>query len=67
MNSPSKSGYQFMGWYTKRVGGERVTETKRVQGNLNLYEHWSADLLTITWNPNYSGGKSSVQSIGYGS
>lgn len=56
-----------MGWYTKRVGGERVTETKIIQGNLDLYEHWSAYLLTITWNPNYSGGKPSIQNIGYGS
>ncbi len=44
--SVMKEGYSFVGWYTKRVGGEKVAEgndfydPSNLDGNQKLYAHW---------------------------
>lgn len=35
------SGYTFQGWYTKAVGGEKVTKLDESTKTLTLYAHWS--------------------------
>ncbi len=50
-NPYTKTGYTFNGWYTKREGGTKVSETFVVNGNLNLYAQWDAGIYTITWHP----------------
>lgn len=67
LDNQTRTGYAFKGWFTETTGGVQVSATKRVYSDLNLYEQWIADTCAITWNPNYSGGTSSVQNIGYGS
>lgn len=38
---PSKSGYTFTGWYTKKSGGTKVaTTTKMSAKNMIVYAHW---------------------------
>lgn len=39
MPSTSRSGYKFLGWYTAKTGGSKVTSLK-VTKNVTLYAHW---------------------------
>lgn len=41
MPTPSRKGYTFLGWYTSRTGGTRVTSSTKVTKNITLYPHWS--------------------------
>lgn len=60
--TPTRSGYYFLGWYTKASGGSKVTASKvfKLTKNQTLYAHWTkADLgkatvtlakNSFTWN-----------------
>ncbi len=66
--TPSWSGYYFLGWYTAKSGGKKVTSGTKVslKKNQTLYAHWvKADLTAAkisvkncTWN-----GKSQKPSV----
>ncbi len=38
--TPSRSGYDFKGWWTAASGGTQVTASTTVSGNLTVYAHW---------------------------
>lgn len=39
--TPTKDGYDFVGWYTQEEGGELVTEESTVKTSISeLYAHW---------------------------
>jgi len=40
--TPKRSGYTFKGWYTKKVGGKKVTKnsTVKITKATTLYAHW---------------------------
>lgn len=45
----NKNGYTFVGWYTKRIGGDKVTEDTPLGYNTKLYAHWEkAELRDIS-------------------
>ena len=41
--TPTRTGYEFAGWFTAQSGGTQITEGTRVElsGNLTLYAHWT--------------------------
>jgi uncharacterized repeat protein (TIGR02543 family) len=41
--TPSKKGYKFAGWYTKKVGGSKITSTSKVKitKTTTYYAHWT--------------------------
>lgn len=51
---PTRTGYSFAGWYTKRIGGTKVTASTIVTetSNHTLYAHWTAKTYTVTFNSN---------------
>ena len=55
--TPNRTGYSFDGWYTKEIGGTKVTETTTVGTNppATLYAHWIAKKYLVTFDAN--GGK----------
>lgn len=55
--TPTRTGYDFDGWYTKETGDTKVTETTTVGANppATLYAHWTAKKYLVTLNAN--GGK----------
>ncbi len=55
---PERPLYTFQGWFTARNGGEEVTaSTVREEAtDITLYAHWVANVHTITFKANYSGG-----------
>lgn len=52
VNNPTRSNYEFLGWFTSSSGGIQYTSAKEITGNITLYAHWKL----ITFNvPNYAG------------
>lgn len=37
---PTRSGYDFAGWYTKASGGTQVTASTKINSSMTLYAHW---------------------------
>jgi uncharacterized repeat protein (TIGR02543 family) len=64
-----RKGYKFLGWYTKKSGGKKITKSTKIKKNTTYYAHWKklavsppkppkeeeAPLYTLTLDPN--GGK----------
>ena len=38
--TPTRSGYTFLGWFTKAAGGEQVTTATRFTSNTTVYAQW---------------------------
>ena len=61
-NRFTKTGYQFRGWVTNAsasavlwTDGAAVTNLAGVAGTCTLYAVWSANVYTVTFNPNATG------------
>ena len=39
--TPSRTGYKFLGWYTSSTGGNKVTSSTVVTGDMTLYARWA--------------------------
>jgi len=65
--TPTRTGYNFAGWYTLASGGNEVTETTPVTSTANhtLYAHWTAKSYTVTLNANGGSVSSSSISVSY--
>jgi len=67
--TPSKTGYNFSGWYTASSGGTKV-ETNTIVNKLSnhtLYARWSPKSYTITFNPNGGSVYPTSKSVQFGS
>ena len=58
LDTPTKDGYEFLGWYTQETGGTRITENTVITEDTTVYAHWKANstptpsTYTITYNAN---------------
>ena len=50
--TPTKVGYDFLGWYTDKTSGQKVVYTKMPGLSQNLYAHWKASTYTLVYNAN---------------
>ena len=60
--TPSKSGHEFLGWYTDPSGGSRITSSSIVE-NLNshtLFAHWNRIEYKLTVNYNNGIGSETI-------
>lgn len=37
---PTRTDYEFIGWFTKTEGGEQITEDSVIEADCTLYAHW---------------------------
>ena len=61
--TPTRGGYDFLGWYTEETGGEKVTTNTVFTKNSTIYAHWqkqAAQEYTVTFDAN--GGSVSTTS-----
>ena len=61
--TPTYDGYDFLGWYTQKDGGEKVTTDTVFTKDTTIYAHWqkqAAQEYTVTFNAN--GGSVSTAS-----
>ena len=49
---PTRTGYEFAGWYTAEKDGTLVTEDTVVTASHTLYAHWTANEYTVTFDAN---------------
>lgn len=56
--TPSRSGYDFEGWYTSASGGNQVTTSTTFHENTTIYAHWKEkvpETCTVTFDANGHG------------
>lgn len=44
--TPTRSGYNFDGWYTAANGGTKITDSTKVTANTTVYAHWTKNAET---------------------
>ena len=62
--TPTRGGYDFLGWYTEETGGEKVTTETVFTNDTTIYAHWqkqAAQEYTVTFDAN--GGSVSPASV----
>lgn len=47
--TPTRTGYSFDGWYTKKTESTEVTSSTTCTGDATIYAHWTANTYTITY------------------
>lgn len=67
--TPTRTGYNFNGWYTATSGGYQVTSTTMVSkaANHSLYARWTGKTYTVTFNANGGSVSQSSKTVTYGS
>lgn len=65
--APTKSGYKFVGWYTKKSGGKKVTAKTKVKTSSKhkLYAHWKKKVV-VTFKDSYYGNEIKKKTYTYG-
>ena len=49
--APDRTGHVFLGWYSKAVGGTRITPTSKFNKATKLYAHWSPRSFRLSVKP----------------
>jgi uncharacterized repeat protein (TIGR02543 family) len=53
-NPPTKTGYNFGGWYTEPGGGgSEFTASTTVTGDITVYAQWTGETYTVTFKSGY--------------
>ena len=65
---PKRSGYTFLGWYTKKTGGVKITSDRVIRKNTTFYAHWARNSSKINIKLYSNGGScsKSVLTVTYG-
>lgn len=58
------AGHTFIGWYTEKEGGSKVSATEKVTKTCTLYAHWKADQFKVTLDLGYD-SKTTVHTVDY--
>ncbi len=64
LETPTRSGYNFDGWYTSASGGTKVTSSSTISANTTVYAHWTAvpkNTYTVNYDANGGNGAPSAQ------
>lgn len=62
--SATRTGFILDGWYTKKDGGVKISNSYTVSSDTVFYAHWTANKYTITFNANGGEGGTS-KSLAY--
>ena len=67
--TPTRTGHTFLGWFTERVGGEKVESGAKVAtfSNHTLFAHWTINNYTVTFNPSGGNTSQSTKVVTFGS
>ena len=58
---PTRKGYTFKGWYTKKSGGTKIKTSTKVTKNVTYYAQWTANKYKIKFDKN--GGKGTMKTL----
>jgi uncharacterized repeat protein (TIGR02543 family) len=60
-----RSGWKFLGWYTKKSGGGKVSAKTVIKANGTFYAHWAKNHCKVTFKANGGKGKMAAQKLPY--
>lgn len=63
--APTKEGYNFAGWYTKKSGGAKITTKTKATKSTTYYAHWTAKKYKIVLKKEGSGTVSGAGTKSY--
>ena len=66
LQTPTKTGYTFDGWYTASTGGNKVNTTYKPTNDITLYARWTANQYKITFDGNGATGIPASKDVTYG-
>ena len=46
LKAPTRTGYTFKGWYTKKTGGKKITSATKINKKVTHYAQWKKKTLT---------------------
>lgn len=49
MATASRSGYQFVGWFTAATGGTQITSSSTISRDTTVYAHWKGNDFTVVY------------------
>ena len=49
--TPKRGKYTFLGWYTKKTGGTKISASTKIKSNVTYYAYWAAPW-TVTFDVN---------------
>jgi uncharacterized repeat protein (TIGR02543 family) len=52
---PKRAGYKFLGWYTSKVKGKKVSTKTKIRKDVSYYAHWKKQVYVVKYHAN--GGK----------
>jgi len=61
--TPTRKGYIFQGWYTKKSGGTKITSKKVIKEKSTFYAHWVSKNKKVKITLKKNGGSCSKSSI----
>lgn len=66
--TPTRTGYDFDGWYTEETGGTKITSTTSVGTDppATLYAHWKGKKYTVTFDANGGTVSTTSDTVTYG-
>ena len=64
--TPTRTGYEFNGWYTEKTGGTKVTSDAIVTENQILYAQWTVKQSELTFDANGGTVTALPKNIDYG-
>lgn len=50
--TPTRTGYNFLGWYTAENGGTKISASTIVNDNITYYAHWDKVDMNVTFHAN---------------
>ena len=65
LQTPTKEGYTFDGWYTESTGGNKVTSPYTPTNDITLYARWTANQYTITFDADGGNVTPSTKQVTY--
>jgi uncharacterized repeat protein (TIGR02543 family) len=57
--TPTKTGYTFLGWYTAKTGGTKISAATKALANVTYYAHWKAKTYKVV----FKNGKKTVKTV----
>ena len=62
---PTRSGYDFLGWFTEANGGTQVNETTIITEDITFYAHWKKYDAVRVNSTNYSTIQEAIDAVAY--
>jgi uncharacterized repeat protein (TIGR02543 family) len=60
-----RSGWKFLGWYTKKSGGKKISANTKLNASRTFHAHWAKNWCRTTFKANGGKGKMGVQNLPY--